>query len=276
MAATQIAQRQIADGSINDAKVAAGAAIADSKLASGALWIKKDGTIAMTGSLNCGSQPVLAVGTPSNGTDAANKTYVDNAIAALNAFFDNKPSVKAASTANVTVANPGTAVFDGITLSNLDRIMLKNQTAPAENGIYIFNGSGVAMTRATDMDAWTEIPGALVVVEQGTVNADTIWLCTADQGGTIGTTAVTWTQIPTSAGLISTNFVTRETPSGTVNGVNVTFTLANTPTAGSEEVFINGMLQDVGAGNDYTISAGTITMLTAPLTGEKIRVNYRK
>lgn len=93
-----------------------------------------------------------------------------------------------------------------------------------------------------------------------------------------GSAAGTWdpgtTAVPT--GLNSSNFVTRETPSGTVNGSNTAFALANTPTAGTEEVFLNGILQEPGAGNDYTISGGTITYLTAPLTGDKIRVNYRK
>lgn len=93
-----------------------------------------------------------------------------------------------------------------------------------------------------------------------------------------GSAAGTWTADTTAAatGLSSSNFVTRETPSGSVNGSNVTFTLANTPTSGTEEVFLNGILQEPGAGNDYTISSGTITYLTAPVSGDKIRVNYRK
>jgi hypothetical protein len=72
------------------------------------------------------------------------------------------------------------------------------------------------------------------------------------------------------------SFVVRETPTGTINGSNTTFTLANTPLSGTETVFLNGILQDAGAGNDYTISGGTITFLTAPATGDKIRVNYQK
>lgn len=78
------------------------------------------------------------------------------------------------------------------------------------------------------------------------------------------------------SGFTTSNFVTRETPTGLVNGSNVTYTLANTPTSGTEEVFLNGILQEPGAGNDYTISGGTITYLTAPVSGDKIRVNYRK
>jgi hypothetical protein len=71
-------------------------------------------------------------------------------------------------------------------------------------------------------------------------------------------------------------FVTRETPSGAVNGTNTSFVLANTPVAGSESVFLNGILQEPGVGNDYTISVATITYLTAPVTGDKVRVSYVK
>jgi hypothetical protein len=72
------------------------------------------------------------------------------------------------------------------------------------------------------------------------------------------------------------DFVTRETPAGTVNGVNATFTLANTPIANTESIFLNGLLQEPGAGNDYTISAATITMLNIPATGDRLRINYQK
>lgn len=78
----------------------------------------------------------------------------------------------------------------------------------------------------------------------------------------------------TSVGAV-VNFVTREVPSGTVNGVNAVFTLANTPVVGSEEIFLNGLLQNVGALNDYTISGATITFNTAPDSGSAILVTYR-
>jgi hypothetical protein len=73
-----------------------------------------------------------------------------------------------------------------------------------------------------------------------------------------------------------TSFVVRETPSGTINGVNTTFTLANTPLSNTEQLFLNGILLEPGAGNDYTISTNTITMLTVPQTGDRLRVNYYK
>lgn len=71
-------------------------------------------------------------------------------------------------------------------------------------------------------------------------------------------------------------FIDKEIPSGLINGSNVTFTLVNTPVVGSEHVYRNGILQESGAGNDYTISGATITYLTAPLTGDKLRVTYRR
>lgn len=72
------------------------------------------------------------------------------------------------------------------------------------------------------------------------------------------------------------DFVIRETPTGSINGSNTTFTLANTPILNTETVYLNGLLQEPGAGNDYTISGVTITMLSAPATGDRLRVNYQK
>jgi phage-related tail fiber protein len=81
----------------------------------------------------------------------------------------------------------------------------------------------------------------------------------------------------TSASFLqAANIVTRETPSGLVNGSNTVFVLANTPIAGTEEVFINGLLMEPGAGNDYTISGSTITTLFVLQPGDKIRVSYFK
>ena len=277
MATTQIVKRQIADGAIDNSKIQAGAGIETSKLADGANFTKKDGSVAFTGNQSMGGNLLTNVSTPSTGTDAANKNYVDTAISGLNSLFDAKGSVKVATSTAGTLATSfaNGQTVDGIVLATNDRILIKNQASQAENGIYVVNASG-APTRATDMDAWTEVPGAFVAVEEGTTNVDTIWLCTSNQGGTLGSTAITFQQIPTTAGLSNTNFVDKEIPSGSINGSNTAFTLANTPVVGSEHVYLNGVLQESGAGNDYTISGTAITMLSAPLTGEKLRVSYRK
>jgi hypothetical protein len=86
--------------------------------------------------------------------------------------------------------------IDGVVLATNDRILIKNQAAPDENGIYVVAASG-APARASDMNEWSEVTGAIVIVAEGTVNADKAWLCTSNQGGTIGVTAITfvdWSQ----------------------------------------------------------------------------------
>lgn len=101
-----------------------------------------------------------------------------------------KDSVRAASTANVALASPG-ASLGGVTMAANDRVLLKDQSAPAENGLWIWNGAAVAMTRALDGSAYDELEGARVRVEEGT-NANTEWVQTG-VNGVIGSTAVTWT-----------------------------------------------------------------------------------
>lgn len=277
MPITQQSQRQIADGAINDAKVQAGAAIASSKLAEGADFIRRSGTVAMTGALNMGSQLITNLLTPSAATDATNKSYVDTAISNVTSLFTSKGTVRVATTVNgaLTTAYANGQTVDGFILATGDRILIKNQTAQSENGVYTVNATG-SPTRALDMDVWNEVPGSWVTVQQGTVNADTTWLSTADTGGTLNTTAITFTNPIGVGGLTSANFVDKEIPSGAINGANVAFTLAFTPTAGSEHVYLNGVLQESGAGNDYTITGAVISYIIAPLTGEKIRVTYRK
>lgn len=73
-----------------------------------------------------------------------------------------------------------------------------------------------------------------------------------------------------------TDVVFNETPSGTINGVNATFTIAAAPQNSSLQLYMNGVLLEPGAGNDYTISGTTITMLMIPQTGDKLRAYYNK
>lgn len=274
MPETTIASRQIRDGAITNAKIIAGAGIETSKLANGSSFLKKEGDVALIGNLDFGNNKAINVGTPTSNGDAANKIYVDNLINALPSAYKYR-NVHVASVANVTIANPGTATFDGHTLTSGDRILLKNQSAQAENGIYVFNGSSSAMTRATDSDAWDELVGTLVYIDQGTVNADTRYFCTSNTGGTLGSTAITYVQ-DTSGTMSVSNFVTEEIPTGAINGSNTNYSLAYTPTVGTVRVFLNGVRQRSGAGNDYTISTSIITFTTAPIAGDVILVDYMK
>jgi hypothetical protein len=150
-----------------------------------------DQLAAPTSAVSLNSQKITSLATPTATGDAATKGYVDSAVAGLTW----KTAVRVATTGNGTLASAfaNGQTVDGVTLATGDRILLKNQTSAAENGIYTVNASG-APTRAADADAWAEIVNAAVFVAVGTANADTGWVSTADAGGTIGTTAMPWTQ----------------------------------------------------------------------------------
>lgn len=146
---------------------------------------------APTADFSFGSFKITSLADPTSAQDAATKAYVDNVAQGL----DAKPSVKAATTANITLS--GTQTIDGIALVATDRVLVKNQSSASANGIYVVAAG--AWSRATDMDAWAEVPNAYVFVEQGSTQADTGWVCTSDSGGTLNTTAINWTQF-SSAG----------------------------------------------------------------------------
>jgi hypothetical protein len=141
--------------------------------------------------LDLQSQKIVSLADPSANTDAANKQYVDNVARGL----QWKAPVRAASTANVTVSSPGTTL-DGVALAANDRVLLKNQSTGPENGIYVWTGSGSALTRAADADTTGELaPGTSVSVSEGTVNADKVFMIISDAAITIGTTSQTWGQL---------------------------------------------------------------------------------
>lgn len=99
------------------------------------------------------------------------------------------------ATSNVLITSPG-ATIDGVTLSSGNRVLLTAQTAPAENGIYAFNGSGFALTRTSDASNTADFPaGFFVYVTQGTVNATTYWIYTTVGAVTLGTTALAFTKM---------------------------------------------------------------------------------
>lgn len=124
-------------------------------------------------------------------------TQLLSAIQALINGGDYKPSVRFTTTANIVLTGLGTQAGGDwpAALTAGDRILAKNQTAGLENGIYI--AAAGAWARATDADTGAELnSGAIIPVESGTVNGDSNWQLTNDGTVIIGTTGLTFTQMP--------------------------------------------------------------------------------
>lgn len=133
---------------------------------------------------------------PVAGGDGANKAYVDAAIEGVNW----KDSVRVGTAANINIAAPG-ANIDGIAMVANDRVLLMGEAAAETNGIYIWNGAAVPMTRALDMNAAAEVEQAVTTVEEGTF-AGASYRQTAVNVN-LGVTALAWTAFVAGAGAAS-------------------------------------------------------------------------
>lgn len=188
--------------------------------------------------LDLQSQKITNLASPSAGTDAVNKNYVDDKVNGL-AW---KAPVRAATTAAGTLASSfaNGSVIDGVTLATGDRILIKDQAAGAENGLYTVNASG-APTRAVDMDVTAEaVNNSTVLVMEGTANSDKSWTLSTNGTIVLGTTALTWVQVGGGSGTtyVAGNGLT-ESPAGTFN---------------------------VGAGTGITVAADAISIDTSVVT----------
>jgi hypothetical protein len=147
---------------------------------------------APTTAVSMNSQYLTNLLDPQNNQDAATKKYVDQNSAGLSA----KGAV-AVATSGLNIVLSGLQTIDGYTTAANDRVLVKDQTLPQNNGIYIAVSG--AWTRATDMDAWAEVPQAYVFVSNGAVNSSSSWVCNAVAGGSLGTTPITWVQFSQQA-----------------------------------------------------------------------------
>lgn len=133
-----------------------------------------------TGTVDVASKRITGVATPTSGTDAANKNYVDNAVTGL----DWKAAVNLLAESNIALTGlTNTLVIDGhAALDSADndvyRILLKGQTTASENGIYTYfdDGTNYTLTRSLDADVYTELLGTSVFIEEGTIYGSTGWL----------------------------------------------------------------------------------------------------
>jgi hypothetical protein len=144
---------------------------------------------------------ITGLGDPSASSEAATKNYVDNLVTGLR----TRVIARVASTANVVIASAleNGDVLDGVTLATGNRVLLKNQTTTSENGIYIVVATGGA-SRDPEFDIISEIAGQLILVSEGSTHADDLFLCTTDTSATLGSSAISYTQVfPSSGGTVT-------------------------------------------------------------------------
>jgi hypothetical protein len=237
--------------------------IGNSSLTNSSLTVGTTSISLGSSSLTLGGLTSVAVTQdPVSALELATKQYVDSVAQGL----DPKASCVAATTANITLS--GTQTIDGVALIAGNRCLVKNQTLSQDNGIYVVAAG--AWTRATDMDNWLEVPGAFTFIEQGTLYADTGWVCTSNAGGTLGTTPITWVQF---AGVGSYTAGTGLTLTGTQFSItNTAVTAASYGSAtqvGTFTVNAQGQLTLAGSTNiaiaATQITSGTID--TARISG---------
>ena len=122
-------------------------------------------------------------------------TYVPNPYSADGKPIDSqwKDPVRVHTTGSITLS--GLQVIDTVAVMEGDRVLVKDQISPAQNGIY--NASSGTWRRANDMYLWEQFVGAVVAVEEGATTNDTVWICQAPAAGTPDVTPNNW--IPVSA-----------------------------------------------------------------------------
>jgi len=127
---------------------------------------------------------------PTAATDIVNLLALQSYVAGISW----KQPCAVATLVDITLS--GLQSIDGYTTLAGDRVLVKNQTNAADNGIYLANAG--LWTRSLDANVWDEFVSAISFIEYGT-QAGGAWFCTATPGGTLGTTPLNWSQFTTSA-----------------------------------------------------------------------------
>ena len=228
-AQTQLDGKLTASSNLSDV---ANAGTSRTNLGLGTISTQASSNVAITG----GS--ITGLGSPSNNSDVAIKSYVDNLVTGLK----TRIIVRAASTGNISLSSDlqNGDTLDGVTLATDDKVLIKSQSDNTQNGIYKVVASGTA-SRDPDFDTVDELAGQMIIVKEGSVNADSFHLCTTDSG-TIGSAAITFTQVtPSSGGTVTQVGIAQAGSEFTISGSPITTsgnitlgigTIANTKISG--------------------------------------------
>ena len=265
---TQLGTKLTASNNLSDVS---STSTARTNLGLGTIATQAASNVALTGGT------ITGLGDPSASSDAATKNYVDTLVTGLR----TRVIARVASTANVAIATAleNGDVLDGVTLATGNRVLLKDQTTTSQNGLYIVVASGAA-SRDTEFDIISEIAGQLILVSEGSTHADDLFLCTTDTSATLGSSAISYTQVfPSSGGTVtsvavadsgSSEFTVTGSPitsSGTISlAVNsIAATKIGTGTVDNTEFgYLNGVTSAIQTQLDSKPSAGfTIAMAIA-------------
>ena len=219
-----------------------------------------------TGTVSVNGSRVTGVAEPVEGTDAANKAYVDNAVTGLSF----KEAVNLLATSNVSLTgSTNTLVIDShdplVSADSSYRILLTGQSTDSENGIYVYadDGATYTLTRPEDSDTFVELQGASVLVLEGAVYGSTGWV--QENYATTDFTAQNWVQFSGAGAFTAGDGLTQD---GTVfnvvagNGITVSadaVSLASS-VAGNGLTHTDGVIDVAGTADRITVSADAINI----------------
>ena len=151
---------------------------------------RPDQLATMGANFSLGGFKATGLAEPTNAQDAVTKSYAD----ALVTVGNNQASARAATTGDINLAAPGAAI-DAVTLSNGDQVLVLAQTTGSQNGLYVWNGAAVPMTRAASADTSAEVKtGMFVFVSDGAVNANNGYTLVTQAPITLETTSLLFIQ----------------------------------------------------------------------------------
>jgi hypothetical protein len=200
---------------------------------------------------------------PASSNDIANKQYVDFYAAGLSW----KQPVLTATSANITLS--GLQTVNGVTVVAGDRVLVKDQSTASQNGIYI--ASATAWTYAVGADDWAEYVGAIVFVSSGSLNG-TAWYSTAQPGGTLGTTALNWSNFSVASSFTAGTGLTL---TGTVFSITNTGVSANTyGSASSVPVFAVNAQGQLTSVTNTSIAIGATQITSGTIDSGRLSGSY--